>query len=104
MQNYFEKSKFGKTIPRNFSERVIFPSRGGKWLLKLISSQIFPNQPRFLEDVATWINKYTPEEKYFLIDESAMSTLPSNMIVRTSIFPKVDGDANTARPIFFFPN
>ena len=101
-QNIFLPTKYGRTFVRNCSEKVIFFDKTDANQLSILSRQIFPRFPYFLQDCFDWIfSKTNNPLKYILIDSSALSHLPYNAIVRTSIFPENDG---VVRMRLFFPN
>ena len=98
--NLFGASKYQKTFSRNYSEMVILANRGDKLSLRTLGSQMFPDSPRILLRAMSWVEDHSEEKpKYILLDISPITTLPTNMIVRTNIFPH-DG---IHAPIFFVP-
>ena len=103
-QNIFLPTKYGRTFVRNCSEKVIFFDKTDANQLSILTSQIFPRFPYFLQECFDWIfaNRSQDPLNYILIDSSSLSHLPYNAIVRTSIFPdKTDG---VVRMRFFFPD
>ena len=98
--NLFGASKYQKTFSRNYSEMVLLANRGDKLSLRTLGSQMFPDSPRILLRAMSWVEDHSEENpKFILLDISPITTLPTNMIVRTNIFPH-DG---IHAPIFFVP-
>ena len=98
--NLFGASKYQKTFSRNYSEMVILANRGDKLSLRTLGSQMFPDSPRILLRAMSWVEDHSDEKpKYILLDVSPITTLPTNMIVRTNIFPR----GGIHAPIFFVP-
>ncbi len=102
-QNIFLPTKYGRTFVRNCSEKVIFFDKTDANQLSILTRQIFPRFPYFLQDCFDWIfaNRRTDPLKYILIDSSSLSHLPYNAIVRTCIFPDENG---IVRIRLFFPD
>ena len=100
-QNIFIPSKYGKTVTRNCSTKVIFWDHSDVQLLGILSSKMFPKKSSgFLLECFEWMYKNEGTE-YIVIDSSPVSLLSRQMKVRTNIFPKSEG--LEAKPIFFFP-
>ncbi len=101
-QNIFLPTKYGRTFVRNCSEKVIFFDKTDANQLSILTRQIFPRFPYFLQECFDWVFSHTNDNlKYILIDSSSLSHLPYNAIVRTSIFPEQDG---VVRMRLFFPD
>ncbi len=102
MQNVFHASKHARSFMRQTSEKVIMFSKTDNLVLSILSRQIFPNNPDFLQKCFEWIslNKGKAPLKYLFIDSSTLSLLPFNAIVRSFIFGQ--GEEET-EPIYFFP-
>ncbi len=102
-QNFFWPTKYGRTFVRNCSEKVIFFDKTDANQLSILSRQIFPKYPYFLQECFDWIfaNRMNDYLKYVLIDSSSLSHMPYNAIVRTCIFPEKDG---AVRLRLFFPD
>ncbi len=101
-QSMFLPAKHRLTLIRNCSEKVIFHDKIDQMQLSILSRQIFPSKPNFLQQCFEFIYKNTDKTalKYVLLDASPLSDVPYNAITRTFIFPEQDGKI---RPIFFFP-
>ncbi len=101
-QSMFLPAKHRLTLIRNCSEKVIFHDKIDQMQLSIVSRQIFPSKPRFLQECFDFIYKNTAklDLKYVLLDASPLSDVPYNAIARSFIFPEKDGKI---RPIFFFP-
>ena len=99
--NLFAGSKYNKTLFRNYSEIVLLYARSDKLTLRTLGYQLFPEQPRILIRSMEWVeNNLTDEQvKYLFIDISPLTHLPSNLIIRTNIFPR----GGILSPIFFVP-
>ncbi len=102
-QNYFLPTRFGRTFVRNCSEKVIFFDKTDANQLSILTRQIFPKYPYFLQDCFDWIFRHRHSDllKYLLIDSSTLSDFPYNAIVRSCIFPEKDG---IVRMRLFFPD
>ena len=102
-QNFFWPTKYGRTFVRNCSEKVIFFDKTDANQLSILTRQIFPKYPYFLQECFDWIfsNRKNDPLKYLLIDSSSLSEMPYNAIVRTCIFPEKDGEV---RLRLFFPD
>ncbi len=102
-QNFFWPTKYGRTFVRNCSEKVIFFDKTDANQLSILSRQIFPKYPYFLQECFDWIfsNRVNDLLKYVLIDSSSLSQMPYNAIVRSCIFPEKDGEV---RLRLFFPD
>ncbi len=102
-QNFFWPTKYGRTFVRNCSEKVIFFDKTDANQLSILSRQIFPKHPYFLQECFDWIFSHRTHDplKYVLIDSSSLSHMPYNAIVRTCIFPETDGQV---RLRLFFPD
>ncbi len=102
-QNIFLPTKYGRTFVRNCSEKVIFFDKTDANQLSILTRQIFPGFPYFLQECFDWIfaNRTNDSLKYILIDSSSLSHLPYNAIIRSCIFPDQDG---IVRMRLFFPN
>ncbi len=102
-QNIFMPTRYGRTFVRNCSEKVIFFDKTDANQLSILTRQIFPRFPYFLQDCFDWIFSHRRNDllKYLLIDSSSLSHLPYNAIVRSCIFPDKDG---IVRMRLFFPD
>ncbi len=102
-QNFFWPTKYGRTFVRNCSEKVIFFDKTDANQLSILTRQIFPRYPYFLQNCFDWIFAHRIHDrlKYVLIDSSSLSPMPYNAIVRTCIFPDKDGKV---RLRLFFPD
>ncbi len=102
-QNIFFPTKYGRTFVRNCSEKVIFFDKTDANQLSILARQIFPRFPYFLQDCFDWIfaNRSNDLLKYILIDSSSLSHLPYNAVIRTCIFPDING---VVRMRLFFPD
>ena len=102
-QNIFLPTKYGRTFVRNCSEKVIFFDKTDANQLSILTRQIFPKYPYFLQECFEWIFAHESKHnlKYLLIDSSAISHLPYNAIVRSCIFPEKD---DIVRIRLFFPD
>ncbi len=102
-QNFFWPTKYCRTFVRNCSEKVIFFYKTDANQLSILTRQIFPKYPYFLQECFDWIFAQRTKDhlKYVLIDSSSLSHMPYNAIVRTCIFPDSDG---IVRLRLFFPD
>ena len=99
LQNFFAHSKFGKTMSRNVTYRVLFYNRLDLTEIRTISSQIC-HQPKFLLEIFEFLSDTFPHEpSYVVIDGQILSPL-KEFFVRSHIFP----NNNEIKPIFFFPD
>lgn len=100
-QNYFEKSKFGRTIMKNCHYRVLFYNRIDQRELSIISSQI-ANCPKFLSSNFEFLfNKFPNDPSHYLmIDGSFRNSLP-DLWCKSRLFPD---QSNNIAPIFFLKN
>ena len=98
--NLYASSKFQKTLTRNFSEIVMLHARSDKLSLRTLGAQMFPEMPRILLKAMNWVERQDQAElRYLLLDISPLTHLPSNMIIRTNIFP----ENGILAPVFFIP-
>ena len=102
-QNFFWPTKYGRTFVRNCSEKNIFFDKTDANQLSILTRQIFPKHPYFLQNCFDWIFSHRTQDrlKYVLIDSSSLSHLPYNAVVQTCIFPDQDG---VVRLRLFFPD
>ena len=98
--NLFASSKFQKTLTRNYSEIVMLHARSDKLSLRTLGTQMFPDSPRILIRAMNWVEKQEGELRYLLLDISPLTHLPSNMIIRTNIFP----ENGILAPVYFIPS
>jgi septin family protein len=99
-QNLYVQGKYSKTLLRNMSDKIMFRDKGdGQWL-STFSRQMFPHHPDFLTNVMDFIVDNFPSvyDHYIVIDNNPKSRLDKSMLIRTHIFPNVDGEIE---PIFF---
>lgn len=99
VQNYFARSKFGKTPSRNVTYRCIFFNRLDLTEIRTISTQI-SHDSRFLLESFDFLRKTFPTEPPYLIVDGHLKSRLKEMFVRTHIFPDESGKM---KPIFFFP-
>ncbi len=101
-QNIFIPTRYGRTFVRNCSEKVIFFDKTDANQLSILSRQIFPRHPFFLQQCFDWIfsNRRDDPLKYILIDSSSLSHLPYNAVVRSCIFPNKQDDIVRMRLFF----
>jgi septin family protein len=101
-QNFYLQGKYSKTLHRNTSYKVLFRDRGDRQWLNTFSSQMFGNKTNFLTQAMDFVVQHVHNiyDHYLVVDNSPRSTLPSNMLVKTNIFPNKDG---VIEPIFFEP-
>jgi septin family protein len=99
-QNFFLQGRFSKTLHRNTSYKVFFRDRGDRQSLNTYSSQMFGNKSNWLTQCMDWVVQHVENmyEHYIVVDNSPRSSLPTNMLVKTNIFPNSNGDIE---PIFF---
>ena len=98
--NLFASSKFQKTLTRNYSEIVMMHARSDKLSLRTLGTQLFPEFPRILMRAMAWVERQESAElRYVLLDISPLTHLPSNMIIRTNIFPQ----NGVLAPVYFIP-
>lgn len=101
--NFFSKSKFGMTLSRNTTAKIVFYDKADQLFLSTLSRRIFPHQPKILTEGFNFLIENFPENysKYIVIDTCPNSHLPHKLMIRTNIFPEKDG---IVRPIFFIPD
>jgi len=101
--NLFARSKFGSTLSRNATAKIVFYDKADQLFLSTLSRRIFPHNPNILTDGFDFLIENYPENfsKYIVIDTRPISYLPKKLMVRSNIFPEKDG---VIRPVFFIPN
>lgn len=101
--NIFLKSKYGTTMSRNSTSKVIFFDKADQLFLTTLSRRIFPNNHKLLSEAFDFLFENYPQNysKYLVIDTSPLSNLPQKLMVRSNIFPEKDGKV---KPIFFIPS
>jgi len=102
MQNYYENSKFGKTMIRNCHYRVFFYNSIEKSYLSTISTQI-TNSSMFFEANFQFLFKRFPNDgSHYLVVDGQFRSKGRDFWCRSKIFPEEKGgDIN---PIVFYPN
>ena len=105
VQNIFHSAPHARTFMRQFSEKILLFSKTESLIWNILSRQIYPNHSSFIANCFQWLLQHDEKDsfKYLLIDASTLSPLPHNAIVRSQIFPTVENDENSIKPIFFFP-
>lgn len=101
-QNIFMQGRHSKSVSRNTCWRVYFDDRADRMALSTLSRQFFgagENKGNFLSSCMKWVNLHINEKKdrYLVIDSSPKSSMPDDLLIRTSIFP----DNGKNRHIFF---
>ena len=101
--NFFTRSKYGTTLSRNTTAKIIFYDKADQLFLSTLSRRLFPSHPKILNEAFCFLIENFPENyaKYLVVDTSPSSYLPQSFMIRTNIFPEKDG---IVRPIFFPPN
>jgi len=100
LQNFFQPSKFGKTISRNVNYKVFFYNRLDLTELRHISMQITPRNSTFLQSCFDFLTEQYPGlNHYLLVDGHYKNSIPQ-LFVRTRIFP--NPETKEIEPIIFF--
>ena len=101
--NFFIKSKFGTTLSRNTTSKIVFFDKADQLFLSTLSRRLFPSHPKILSEAFSFLIEHFPENyaKYLVVDTSPKSHLPQKLMIRSNIFPEKDGKI---RPIFFIPS
>lgn len=101
--NIFQKSKYGTTLSRNSTSKIIFFDKADQLFLSTLSRRIFPHNHKLLSEAFEFLFENFPNvfSKYLVIDTSPHSHLPQKLMVRSNIFPGQDGKI---RPLFFIPS
>ena len=102
MQNYYESSKFGKTMIRNCHYRVFFNNPIEKSYLSTISTQI-ANSSTFFEANFQFLYKRFPDAgSHYLVVDGQFRSKGRDFWCRSQIFPEQKG--GEISPIVFYPN
>ncbi|MBM3938370.1 MAG: hypothetical protein FJ333_06920 [Sphingomonadales bacterium] len=100
LQNFHHQSKFGRTLFRQISYRVIFYNRLDLTEIRALASQL-QESPKFLVECFTFLLKRFPNEPAYILFDGHGLSLNSQLFIRTRIFP--EEKSKQAMPIFFFP-
>ena len=101
MQNYYENSKFGKTMIRNCHYRVFFYNSIEKSYLSTISTQI-ANSAIFFEANFQFLFKRFPDAgSHYLVVDGQFRSKGREFWCRSQIFPEHKG--GEINPIVFYP-
>jgi len=100
LQNFFARSRFGKTLSRNVTYRCVFYNRLDLTEIRTISIQIC-HEAKFLVESFQFLRKEYPNEPaYIIIDGHGGLRFPE-LFVKSQIFPQSNN--SEIKPIFFFP-
>lgn len=101
--NFFNRSKYGTSLSRNSTAKIIFYDKADQLFLSTLSRRLFPTHNKILSESFNFLIENFPDNyaKYLVVDASPQSHLPQSFMIRTNIFPEKDG---IVRPIFFTPN
>ena len=73
--------------------------------LRLISQQITPTHPGFMQENFNFLLRRFPNQpSYYIVIDGHFRSKVNKLFVRTHIFPNEANDSNEIKPIFFFPN